>query len=65
MTHYKEPEASASPSVDVPVIEPTIEPRRSGRIRNQIQRFEDEVLLLDNDEPTTYKEAMMGPDSVK
>ena len=22
-------------------------------------------MLLDNDEPTTYKEAMMGPDSVK
>ena len=59
------PEAPAPPSVEVPVIEPSIEPRRSGRIRNQIQRFEDEVLLLDNDEPTTYKEAMMGPDSVK
>ena len=59
------PEATAPPSVEVPVIEPSIEPRRSGRIRNQIQRFEDEVLLLDNDEPTTYKEAMMGPDSVK
>jgi hypothetical protein len=25
----------------------------------------DEVLLLDNDEPATYKEAMMDPDSVK
>ena len=58
-------EALAPPSVEVPVIEPSIEPRRSGRIRNQIQRFEDAVLLLDNDEPTTYKEAMMGPDSVK
>ena len=22
-------------------------------------------MLLDNDEPTTYKEAMIGPDSVK
>ena len=53
------------PNVEVLVIEPSIEPHRSGRIRNQIQRFEDEVLLLDNDEPTTYKEAMMGPDSVK
>ena len=49
----------------MPVIEPSIEPRRSGRIHNQIQRFEDEVLLLDSDEPTTYKEAMMGLDSVK
>ena len=59
------PEAPAPPSVEVPAIKSSIEPRRSGRIRNQIQRFEDEVLLLDNDEPTTYKEAMMGPDSVK
>ena len=59
------PEALAPPNVEVLVIEPSIEPRRSGRIRNQIQRFEDEVLLLDNDEPTTYKEAMMGPDSDK
>ena len=47
------PEAPAPPSVEVPVIETSIEPRRSGRIRNQIQRFEDEVLLLENDEPTT------------
>ena len=46
-------------------IEPRIEPRRSERIRNQISNLESEVLLLDNDEPTTYKEAMMGPDSVK
>ena len=50
------PEAPAPPNVEVPVIEPSIEPRRSGRIRNQIQRFEDEVLLLDNNEPTTYKD---------
>jgi hypothetical protein len=28
-------------------------------------RYEDEVLLLDNDEPTTYKEAMIGPNSIK
>ena len=27
--------------------------------------MEDEGLLLDNDEPNTYKEEMMGPDSVK
>ena len=59
------PMAPAGSNVEVPKIEAPIEPRRSGRIRNQIQRFEDEVLLLDNDEPTTYKEAMMGPDSEK
>src|SRR3954470_17790597 len=36
-----------------------------GRINNQILRFESKSLLFDNDEPTTYKEAMMSPDSVK
>ena len=46
-------------------IEVATEPRRSGKIHNQITRFEDEVFLLDNDEPATYREAMMGPDCVK
>ena len=36
-----------------------------GRLNNQILRFESKSLLFDNDEPTTCKEAMMGPDSVK
>ena len=36
-----------------------------GRINNQILRFESKSLLFDNDEPTTYKEVMMGPKSVK
>jgi hypothetical protein len=31
---------------------------------NQIVRFENESLLFDNDEPTTCKEAMMGPNSI-
>jgi hypothetical protein len=44
-------------------IEVPIELRESGN--NQIVRFENELLLFDNDEPTTCKEAMMGPDSVK
>ena len=35
------------------------------RINNQMLRFESKSLLFDNDEPTTCKEAMMGPDSVK
>ena len=35
-----------------------------GRVRNQIVRFENKSLLFDNDEPTTYKEAMMSPDSI-
>jgi hypothetical protein len=32
---------------------------------DQMSRFDDESLLLDNDEPTTYKEVVMGPDSFK
>jgi hypothetical protein len=40
-----------------------MEPCESGN--NQIVRFENELLLFDNDESTTCKEAMMGPDSVK
>ena len=36
-----------------------------GRLNNQVIRFEIESLLFDNDEPTTCKEAMMGPDYVK
>ena len=41
------------------------EPRRSDRIRTQPEWYTGEVLLLDSDEPVTYTEAMMGPDSVK
>src|SRR4051812_39031991 len=36
-----------------------------GRINNQMLKFESKSLLFDNDEPTTCKEVMMGPDSVK
>jgi hypothetical protein len=38
---------------------------RLGRLRGPPERYGDEVLLLHNDKPTTYKEAMMGPDSIK
>ena len=38
------PEAMAPPSVEVPVIEPSIEPRRSGRIHNQIQSENEELI---------------------
>ena len=36
-----------------------------GRVNNQILIFESKSLLFNNDEPTTCKEAMMGPDSIK
>jgi hypothetical protein len=41
------------------------EPRRSGRLCAPPERYGDEVLLLDNDEPDTCREAMMGPDFFK
>jgi hypothetical protein len=46
----------------------TIEPRRSTRTRTAPKWYGNpvlEVMLLDNDEPTSYGEAMMGPDSEK
>ena len=46
----------------------TIKPRRTTRIRTTCRWYGNPVLefmLLDNDEPTTYGEAMMGPDSKK
>ena len=45
-------------TVERPVIEETPTPRRLERLR----RVRD-VLLLDNDEPSTYDEAMMGLNS--
>ncbi|PKI78603.1 hypothetical protein CRG98_000980, partial [Punica granatum] len=49
----------------------TQEPRRSGRIRHEPERYgslvtqDNDILLVDNDEPTTYAEAVTGPDSEK
>ena len=46
-------------------------PRRSKRARRATEKFtlltteQRDILLLDNDEPMTYTEAMMGPDSEK
>ena len=45
-------------SVREPVVEAAPEPRRSERLR----RVRD-VLLLESDEPATYAEAMVSPDS--
>ena len=44
----------------------TIKPCRSTRVRTTPERYGNpvlEVMLLDNDEPTSYGEAMVGPDS--
>ena len=46
----------------------TTEPRRSTRVRSALEWYGKpilEVMLLDNDEPTNYEEAMMSPDSDK
>ncbi|PKI39011.1 hypothetical protein CRG98_040609 [Punica granatum] len=49
----------------------TQEPRRSGRIRHEPERYgflmtqDNDVLFVDNDKPTTYAEAVTGPDSEK
>ncbi len=46
-------------------------PRRSSRIRRQPERYgllvtkDDDVLLIEDDEPATYAEAVAGPDSEK
>ncbi|KAG7572396.1 Integrase catalytic core [Arabidopsis suecica] len=56
------------------VVEPTpVEPevRRSERNRHEPDRFGDwvtddhDLLIIESDEPTSYEEAMMGPDSDK
>ena len=46
----------------------TTEPRRSTRVRSAPEWYGNpvlEVMLLDQDEPTNYEEAMMSPDSAK
>ena len=46
----------------------TIEPRRSTRTRTAPEWYGNpvlEIMLLDNDEPASYGEAMMGQDSKK
>ena len=46
----------------------TVEPRRTTRTRTASEWYGNlvlEVMLLDNNEPTSYGEAMVGPDSDK
>jgi hypothetical protein len=58
----EDPAYASGPSASTKV---ATEPRRSSTLHALPERYGDEVLLLGNDEPATYKEAMMGPDSVK
>ena len=55
-------DANVAEQVEIPVaIETPPQPRRSARIRE----LRGDLLLLDDDEPMTYAEAMMDPDSEK
>jgi hypothetical protein len=65
LTQPRAPEEPAPASGAGAFAEAIAKPRRSGRLCAPLKRYGDKVLLLDNDEPATYKEAMMGPDSVK
>ncbi len=55
-------DANVAEHVNIPMaIETPPQPRRSARIR----ALRGDLLLLDDDEPATYAEAMMDPDSEK
>jgi hypothetical protein len=58
LEEVQETQVMEDSTVEEPMIEETPATRRSERLR----RVRD-VLLLDNDEPSTYDEAMMGPNS--
>ena len=66
LTDFQQHESNVEHSVETPLA-----PRRSQRARRAPDRYmfltmgRHDVLLLDNDEPMTYKEAVMGPDSEK
>ena len=63
-----DPSPTDPPQVEQEVAQQTVEtpvPRRSSRSRQMPERFGYDVLLLDNDEPMTYNEAVMSPDSEK
>jgi hypothetical protein len=54
-------DANVAEQVEIPVVrEASPQPRRSVRLRAACK-----ILLLDSDEPATYAEAMMDPDSEK
>ena len=65
-------DANVAERVEMPVArEAPPQPRRSERARRATDKLnlmitgERDILLLDNDEPMTYAEAMMDPDSEK
>ena len=79
LEEVQEPQVPIEPSMEIlqdsqPVVESTSStqgPRRSNRIHHEPKRYgflitDDKTIeLVDQDEPTTYHEAMMSPDSEK
>ena len=79
LEEVKEPQVATEPSMEIlqdlqPVVESTSSaqgPRRSSRIHHEPKRYgflvtaDKTIKLVDQDEPTTYNEAMMSPDSKK
>nr|ABG22008.1 retrotransposon protein, putative, Ty1-copia subclass [Oryza sativa Japonica Group] len=73
-TQPQQDEQDVVQQVEQVVVEPVVEApasRRSERIWRTPARYallttgQRDILLLDNDKPTTYEEAMVGPDSKK
>jgi hypothetical protein len=65
LTPSTAPEAPAHASGASAPAKVATELHRSSRLSAPLEWYGDKVLLLDNDEHATYKEAMVGPDSVK
>ena len=79
LEEVQEPHVATEPSMEIlqvsqPIVESTSstqDPRRSSRIHHEPKRYgflvtDDKTIdLVDQDEPTTYHEAMMSPNSEK
>jgi hypothetical protein len=61
VVHTTEPEVTI-PAIETPVKTIT-EPRRSGRVIEPPEWFHNEIFILEEDEPTHYREAMVAPNS--
>ena len=79
LEEVQEPQVATEPPVEIqqdsqPIVEsepPTQGPRRSGRIRHEPERYgflitdDGSMMIVDHDEPMSYQEAVMSPDSDK
>src|SRR5436853_4676291 len=67
----EEPQTSPQAIVEQQPAQVAQAPRRSGRLRQELERYgflidqHGHVMLMDQDEPSTYAEAVTGPDSEK